>query len=98
MQSLARISIDPSVRFGKACVRGPRLTVGEVLEFLASGRTEQELLADAPQALVPRLAANEPGSKHVRRELGTGPRTSPSGNMRAAMAWSCSRATRTSSV
>jgi uncharacterized protein (DUF433 family) len=49
MHPLERISIDPAVRFGKACVRGTRLSVGEVLEFLASGRPEQELLSDFPQ-------------------------------------------------
>lgn len=49
MNLLERITIDPAVRFGKACVRGTRLTVGEVLEFLASGRQEQELLAEFPQ-------------------------------------------------
>ena len=49
MNPLDRISIDPAVRFGKACVRGTRLTVGEVLEFLASGRSEAELFADFPQ-------------------------------------------------
>ena len=49
MNPLERISIDTAVRFGKACVRGTRLTVGEILEFLASGRTEQELLSDFPQ-------------------------------------------------
>jgi len=31
MASFPRISIDPSVRFGKPCVKGTRLTVGEVL-------------------------------------------------------------------
>jgi uncharacterized protein (DUF433 family) len=46
---LQRIAVDPAVRFGKPCVRGTRMTVGEVLEFLASGRTEQELFADFPQ-------------------------------------------------
>ncbi len=49
MNPLDRISIDPEIRFGKACVRGTRLTVGEILEFLASGRSEQELLSDFPQ-------------------------------------------------
>lgn len=49
MHPLERISIDPAVRFGKACVRRTRLSVGEVLEFLASGRTEQELLSEFPQ-------------------------------------------------
>jgi len=41
-----RITIDPNVRFGKPCVRGTRITVGDVLGYLASGMTEAELLAD----------------------------------------------------
>jgi uncharacterized protein (DUF433 family) len=49
MNAIDRIVVDPNVRFGKACVRGTRITVGEVLEFLASGRAEQELLTDFPQ-------------------------------------------------
>ena len=49
MNPLERIAVDPTIRFGKVCVRGTRLTVGEVLEFLASGRTEQELPSDFPQ-------------------------------------------------
>ncbi|MEA3151594.1 MAG: hypothetical protein QOD56_2533 [Gammaproteobacteria bacterium] len=49
MQHLDRISIDPEVRFGKPCVRGTRVTVGEVLGFLAGGGSEAELLADFPQ-------------------------------------------------
>lgn len=51
MNPFERISVDPNVRFGKACVRGTRITVGEVLGFLASGRSEQDLLADFPQLL-----------------------------------------------
>jgi uncharacterized protein (DUF433 family) len=43
------IVIDPEVRFGKPCIRGMRITVGDVLSYLASGMTEQELLADFPQ-------------------------------------------------
>ncbi|MBL8723645.1 MAG: DUF433 domain-containing protein [Planctomycetes bacterium] len=43
------IAVDPNVRFGKACVRGTRITVGEVLEFLASGRVEIDLLTEYPQ-------------------------------------------------
>lgn len=49
MEQLSRISIDPQVRFGKPCVRGTRITVGEVLGHLADGRTEAELLVDFPQ-------------------------------------------------
>ena len=44
-----RIVIDPEIRFGKPCVRGTRITVGDVLSYLASGMTEQQVLADFPQ-------------------------------------------------
>lgn len=49
MSPLDRISIDPNVRFGKPCVRGTRITVGDVLGYLAGGMLEAELLADFPQ-------------------------------------------------
>ena len=49
MAHLDRISVDPAIRFGKPCVRGTRITVGEVLGFLASGGSENELIADFPQ-------------------------------------------------
>jgi len=49
MDQLSRISVDPAIRFGKPCVRGTRITVGEVLGFLASGDPESELLASFPQ-------------------------------------------------
>ena len=34
---LERITIDPEVRFGKPCIRGHRITVQEILEWLSSG-------------------------------------------------------------
>lgn len=49
MSPLDRISIDPNVRFGKPCVRGTRITVGDILGYLAGGMTEGDLLADFPQ-------------------------------------------------
>ena len=49
MAHLDRINIDPEIRCGKPCVRGTRITVGEVLGFLAAGGVEPELLADFPQ-------------------------------------------------
>ena len=49
MERFERISSDPAVRFGKPCVRGTRLTVGDVLGYLATGMTEAELLLDFPQ-------------------------------------------------
>lgn len=44
-----RILINPEIRFGKPCVRGTRITFGDVLPYLASGMTEREILADFPQ-------------------------------------------------
>ena len=49
MNLLERISVDPAIRFGKPCVRGTRLTVGDVLGYLAGGMSEDQLLADFPQ-------------------------------------------------
>jgi uncharacterized protein (DUF433 family) len=42
------ITIEPGKRGGKPCVRGLRITVYEVLEYLASEMTEEELLSDFP--------------------------------------------------
>jgi uncharacterized protein (DUF433 family) len=44
-----RIVIDPQIRFGKPVVRGTRITVGDVLGYLAGGVSEAELLAEFPQ-------------------------------------------------
>jgi uncharacterized protein (DUF433 family) len=49
MDLLDRITIAPAIRFGKPCVRGTRLTVGDVLGTLAAGCSETELLEDFPQ-------------------------------------------------
>ncbi len=46
MDHTARITIEPGVRFGKPCVKGTRITVGDVLSYLASGMSEAEILAD----------------------------------------------------
>jgi uncharacterized protein (DUF433 family) len=46
-----RIVIEPEIRFGQPCVRGTRITVGDVLSYLASGMSEGEFLADFPQLM-----------------------------------------------
>lgn len=46
---LERITSDPEVRFGKPCVRGHRITVQEILEWLSGGASQQQILADYPQ-------------------------------------------------
>jgi uncharacterized protein (DUF433 family) len=49
MSPLDRITVDQSIRFGKPCVRGTRITVGDVLGYLAAGMSEDELLAEFTQ-------------------------------------------------
>ena len=46
---LERITVNPDVRFGKPCVRGHRITVQEILEWLSSGASQEQILADYPQ-------------------------------------------------
>jgi uncharacterized protein (DUF433 family) len=43
------ITIDPARRRGKPTIRGMRITVQDVLEYLAGGRTTEEVLADFPE-------------------------------------------------
>jgi uncharacterized protein (DUF433 family) len=45
---LARISVDPKVCFGKPRVRGTRIWVSLILDFLATGTTTEEILRDYP--------------------------------------------------
>lgn len=42
------ITIEPGKRGGKPCIRGMRITVYDVLEYLASGMTHDEILSDFP--------------------------------------------------
>lgn len=46
---LERISIDPAVCFGKPCIRGHRIWVSLILDFLANGASVQDILRDYPQ-------------------------------------------------
>ena len=43
-----RICIDPAIRNGKPCIKGTRITVSDILEYLAGGMSEDEILADFP--------------------------------------------------
>jgi len=43
------ITMEPGKRNGKPCIRGLRMTVQDVLEYLAGGMTEDEILADFPE-------------------------------------------------
>lgn len=43
------ISIDPEVRFGKPCIAGTRISVQDILEWLASGMSKHEIIEDFPE-------------------------------------------------
>ena len=62
------ITVDPGKCFGKPCIRGLRITVHDVLEYLAGGMSTDEILADFPyltrediQACLAYAAAREQG-------------------------------------
>ena len=43
------ITIDPQVRFGKPCIRGMRISVYDILNWLASGMCQTEIIEDYPE-------------------------------------------------
>ena len=49
MDSSKIITTNPAVRSGKPCVKGTRITVSDVLEYLAGGMTTDEIMADFPE-------------------------------------------------
>ena len=46
---IPRITIEPGKRSGQPCIRGLRITVWDVLNWLAAGMTEQQILDDYPE-------------------------------------------------
>jgi len=44
-----RIAVDPAVRSGKPCIKGTRITVYDILEYMAGGMVESEIVADFPE-------------------------------------------------
>jgi uncharacterized protein (DUF433 family) len=49
MRYVRTIVIDPAVRSGKPCIRGTRITVTDVLQYLASGMSEDAIVEDFPE-------------------------------------------------
>lgn len=43
-----RITVDPAIRSGKPCIKGTRITVYDILEYLAGGMSEDQILEDFP--------------------------------------------------
>ena len=54
---LERISVDPHVCFGKPCIRGARIWVSLILDWLASGMTTHQVIAEYPQLMVEDILA-----------------------------------------
>ena len=48
MNQLSRITLDPAVMGGKACIRGLRVTVGTIVGLLSEGRSREEILKAYP--------------------------------------------------
>lgn len=46
---LKRISVDPNICFGKPCIRGTRIWVSLILDFLSSGMPVAEIMAEYPE-------------------------------------------------
>ncbi|QKJ33252.1 DUF433 domain-containing protein [Mucilaginibacter mali] len=51
------IEVNPEVRFGKPVIKGTRITVYDVLQWLASGMSQEEILSDFPQLTQDQLLA-----------------------------------------
>lgn len=43
------ITINPNIRFGKPCIKNTRISVGDILGWLAAGMSYEEVLADFPE-------------------------------------------------
>jgi len=65
---LKRITTDPNVCFGRPCIRGTRIWVSLIVEHLADGITEQELLAAYPQLTPEDIRAALAYAAEVTRE------------------------------
>jgi uncharacterized protein (DUF433 family) len=65
---LDRISIDPNVCFGKPCIKGTRIWVSLILDFLASGETPEQILASYPQLAAEDIRAAIAYGAEVARE------------------------------
>jgi uncharacterized protein (DUF433 family) len=67
------ITIEPGKRSGKPCIRGMRMTVTDVLEYLAGGMTEDEILAEFPDLTAEDIRACLAFAADRERKLATLP-------------------------
>ena len=66
-------TIEPDKRSGKPCIRGTRMTVTDVLEYLAGGMTHEELLAEFPDLTAEDIRACLAFAADRERKLATLP-------------------------
>lgn len=57
MEYRERIVIDPRIRSGKPCIRGTRIAVADIFDYLGGGMTIDEVLADFPDLTAPDIQA-----------------------------------------
>jgi uncharacterized protein (DUF433 family) len=67
------ITIEPDKRSGKPCIRGTRMTVTDVLEYLAGGMTQEEVLAEFPDLTAEDIRACLAFAADRERKLATLP-------------------------
>lgn len=67
------ITIEPGKRSGKPCIRGMRITVQDVLEYLAGGMSEEEIISDFPELTSDDIRACLAFAADRERKLAIGP-------------------------
>lgn len=67
------ITIEPGKRGGKPCIRGLRITVYDILEYLAAGMSEDEILADFPDLAREDIRASLAFAADRERRLASSP-------------------------
>jgi uncharacterized protein (DUF433 family) len=68
------ITLDPDKRSGKPCIRGSRMTVTDVLEYLAGGMTHEQLLAEFPDLVEEDIRACLAFAADRERKLAAAPK------------------------
>lgn len=69
------ITLEPGKRSGKPCIRGLRITVTDVLEYLAAGKTAEEIVGDFPDLTTDDVRACLAFAADRERRLWVGPAT-----------------------
>lgn len=72
MDYAARITVDPAKRGGKPCIRGLRITVYDVLDYLAAGMTPEQIVDDFPELQIEDIRACLWFAANRERRLVTG--------------------------